>query len=458
MAQGDDPQEQVQAMRSVNKGVSPNSIPPATLDEIYHVETLKDPDTQKEFIFWDDIVQAFDNAVQVRHKTRVVPFLRGTDHRILEPRRIAALPDVVLDVVVDTPVTDNIGVASPQVQQLALQPSPLQNGDEATSQDDFSASSAASTPITTTAASTPNATSSSSPPSTTTCTVQRNPVYGLVETAMENYTHIDRPLAFQSARGPHTVLDDRTPAIMNLPALSHPHSNNEAQQRAPQISNTIVPMERDVVRMSIIASHGDRDAQVALGDMYSDGEGVAQDYQEAMDWYLMAAKQGHIYSQYNVGLYYNYGRGVPQDYAQAMKWFLKAANQGNGYAQYSIGLLYHYGLGVPQDYVQAMEWYLKAANQGHMDSQYIVGLLYSTGEGVPQDYAQAMGWYLKAANQGHAVSQYNVGCFYRHGQGVPRDYAQAMEWYLKAADQGHSGAQCGIGILYDNGLGVPQNH
>ncbi|OAQ26368.1 HCP-like protein [Linnemannia elongata AG-77] len=363
MTQGDDPQEQVQAMRSVNKGVSPNSIPPATLDEIYHVETLKDPDTQKEFIFWDDIVQAFDNAVQVRHKTRVVPFLRGTDHRILEPRRIAALPDVVLDVVVDNPVTDNVRAASPQVQQLALQLAPLQNGDEATSQDDFSASSAASTPITTTVASTPNATSSSSPPSTTTCTVRRNPVYGLVETAMENYTHIERPLAFPSARGPHTVLDDQTPAVMDLPVLSHPHSNNEAQQRAPQRSNTIIPMEKDVVRMSISASHGDRDAQVALGDMYRDGEGVAQDYQEAMDWYLKAAEQGDAAGQQRVGALYYQGFGVSQNYSTAMDWYLKAAEQGYAIAQHSIGILYNHGHGVLLNYGRAMDWYLEAADQ-----------------------------------------------------------------------------------------------
>ncbi|KAF9537755.1 hypothetical protein EC957_007704, partial [Mortierella hygrophila] len=79
MLQGDSPQDQIQALRSVNRGIPPNSIPPPNPDEIYHVDTQLDPDTQKAFIFWDDIIQAFDNAVQVRHKTRVVPFLRGKD-------------------------------------------------------------------------------------------------------------------------------------------------------------------------------------------------------------------------------------------------------------------------------------------------------------------------------------------------------------------------------------------
>ncbi|KAF9117442.1 hypothetical protein BGX30_005488, partial [Mortierella sp. GBA39] len=62
MLDEDYPQENIQALRSVKKGIPPNSIPPAIPDEIYHVDTQLDPDTQKAFIFWDDIVQAFDNA------------------------------------------------------------------------------------------------------------------------------------------------------------------------------------------------------------------------------------------------------------------------------------------------------------------------------------------------------------------------------------------------------------
>ncbi|OAQ26297.1 hypothetical protein K457DRAFT_1822244 [Linnemannia elongata AG-77] len=76
------PQEQIQALRSVDKSVHPNSVPLATPDEIYHVETQVDPDTQKDIVLWDDILQAFKDAVQVRHKTKVVPFLKGKDFRI----------------------------------------------------------------------------------------------------------------------------------------------------------------------------------------------------------------------------------------------------------------------------------------------------------------------------------------------------------------------------------------
>ncbi|KAG0054659.1 hypothetical protein BGZ89_002599, partial [Linnemannia elongata] len=287
MTHGDDPQEQLQAMRSVDINLAPNAVPPATPDEIYHVDTQLDPDTQKEVVLWEDILQAFRNVVQVRNKTRIVPFLKGKDLRILEPRRIAAVPYIVLDVVVDSSLMDR-GVASLQFQQLALQPVPLQNDDSTikvgiVSQNTTPASSVTSTPITTIDTSTPNATSSSSPPSTATSTVRRNPVYGLVEMAMENYTHIDKPLAFPSARGPHAVLGDQMPVIKEPPTTPCPDNDNRSQLGGPQIATTEAPIEKDMAQTSISASHGYKYAQVTLGDMYRDGKGVPQDYQAAMD-------------------------------------------------------------------------------------------------------------------------------------------------------------------------------
>ncbi|KAG0047802.1 hypothetical protein BGZ89_004786 [Linnemannia elongata] len=102
----DDPQECVQALRSVNRSLPSSSIPPPSPDEIFHVDTIVDPNTQKRVVLWDDILQVFEDAVQARHKSRVVPFLKGDDLRTLEPRRIAVIPNTVLDVIVADPSTD----------------------------------------------------------------------------------------------------------------------------------------------------------------------------------------------------------------------------------------------------------------------------------------------------------------------------------------------------------------
>ncbi|MEQ1814439.1 MAG: tetratricopeptide repeat protein, partial [Candidatus Nitrotoga sp.] len=57
-----------------------------------------------------------------------------------------------------------------------------------------------------------------------------------------------------------------------------------------------------------------------------------------------------------LGLIYSEGQGVPQDYKEAAKWFRLAAEQGKASAQVNLGLMYHQGQGVFQDYVLAHMW------------------------------------------------------------------------------------------------------
>ncbi len=62
--------------------------------------------------------------------------------------------------------------------------------------------------------------------------------------------------------------------------------------------------------------------------MYTNGEGVTQDYQKALKWYRLAAEQGHADAQNNLGVMYSYGDGVPQDYQEALKtdcWYVSVA-------------------------------------------------------------------------------------------------------------------------------------
>ncbi len=64
-----------------------------------------------------------------------------------------------------------------------------------------------------------------------------------------------------------------------------------------------------------------------LGSKYYKGEGVLQDYAEAVRWSRKAADQGHASAQVNLGVMYDNGRGVPQDYIQAHKWYNLAASR-----------------------------------------------------------------------------------------------------------------------------------
>jgi TPR repeat protein len=74
-----------------------------------------------------------------------------------------------------------------------------------------------------------------------------------------------------------------------------------------------------------LAESGEARAQFNLGVMYSEGQGVPQDYTEAGKWYGLSAWQGYAQAQYNLGLWYAQGEGGAQDYIRAHMWFNLAA-------------------------------------------------------------------------------------------------------------------------------------
>ena len=81
------------------------------------------------------------------------------------------------------------------------------------------------------------------------------------------------------------------------------------------------------------------------------------------------ADQGDADAQNNLGLVYANGEGVPQDFAEAVAWFRQAADQGDANAQFNLGRLYYNGQGVPQDYVEAHRWVNLAASRAASDKQ-----------------------------------------------------------------------------------------
>jgi TPR repeat protein len=222
------------------------------------------------------------------------------------------------------------------------------------------------------------------------------------------------------------------------------------------------------------AEQGHASAQFSLGVVYANGP---QDYVEAVKWWRLAAEQGHAKAQYNLGVMsglaaeqglahaqydlgvmYEKGQGVSQDYAEAVRWWRLAAEQGFARAQHNLGVMYADGQGVPQNYAEAVRWWRLAAEQGLAPAQYNLGLKYADGQGVPQDYAHAAKWWRPAAEQGHAEAQYNLGVMSDNGLGVAKNYFEAARWYGKAAEQGLAEAQASLGALYIIGQGVPQDY
>ncbi len=120
---------------------------------------------------------------------------------------------------------------------------------------------------------------------------------------------------------------------------------------------------------STAAIFGASDAQIELGFMYADGNGVTQDYAAAAFWFRSAAVEGDNFAQTMLAALYYDGLGVPKNLEGAAIWYGKAAEQGNALAQYNLGLMYEKGEGVNKDLVVAVSWLRKAEEQGNADAK-----------------------------------------------------------------------------------------
>ena len=90
----------------------------------------------------------------------------------------------------------------------------------------------------------------------------------------------------------------------------------------------------------------------------------AGDYASAVQEWTPLAAAGNEKAQVNLGSMYGQGQGVLQDYAEAAKWSRLAAEQGSAAGQSNLGFMYSNGLGVLQNNVMAHMWYNIASANG----------------------------------------------------------------------------------------------
>lgn len=190
------------------------------------------------------------------------------------------------------------------------------------------------------------------------------------------------------------------------------------------------------------------EAQYKLFEIYSNGEIIEKDNQEAIKWLKESAEQGYAEAQNDLGIYCRdeskFGKKL------AFGWSEKAARQGYAEAQTNVGECYKEGLGVERNTQRAFYWFNEAAKKGVARAQYYMGECYKNDEGVCRDFVKAVEYYRKAAEQGYMEAQYELGRCYEIGLGLPSDRYQASKWYLKAAERGHAEAQYYLGKYYEN--------
>jgi hypothetical protein len=110
-----------------------------------------------------------------------------------------------------------------------------------------------------------------------------------------------------------------------LNKLTSPPSSQAAEVKS--VSTEYVGM--DIADLEKIALRNNPAAQYSLGMKYASGDGTAQNYHEALGWFLKAADNGDARAAAKIARCFWAGKGAPRDYSKAYFWGLVAQAAGD---------------------------------------------------------------------------------------------------------------------------------
>jgi TPR repeat protein len=170
-------------------------------------------------------------------------------------------------------------------------------------------------------------------------------------------------------------------------------------------------------------------AQFNLGMMYIYERKIGINKLEGFKWIESAANQGLSVAQMTLGRIYEKGEcGAAQDFKEALKWYLKAADKRFPRAYAYLGRCFDEGLGTKRDSKESLKRYTLGALLFDSVCQYAVGFKLSYGLGVERDKKKAFTWLMLSAKQGNPLAQVEVKKMFESGEGVTKDPKQASFW------------------------------
>ena len=284
-------------------------------------------------------------------------------------------------------------------------------------------------------------------------------------------------------------------------------TTNAVAQRNRSNRQTV---QRDTVAVLMEqASAGSATAQNTLGNWYYNGQRVQQNYETALKYWALSAKQGNVDAIGNMAMCYQLGRGTAKDSTMAVKLYKEAFKKGNKNVLqqhedlvekknnlFSATLLhevYRDGIGVTanskkaQFYLQkaaeggdtncqkawalqlinseknkeAVKWFKVLADKNDLTGIYYYGYMLYKGMGIQQDKERGVQLLKRAADRGLLSGNRQLAKAYYDGEGVKQDYATAVEHLKKAVTNRKpkfADSQILLGKCYMNGQGVKQNY
>lgn len=131
--------------------------------------------------------------------------------------------------------------------------------------------------------------------------------------------------------------------------------------------------------------------------------GVQKDVSQALHWYRVAASQRNGAAELALGRMFQQGDGVAQNYDEATMWYSQCAGRVPE-AAYQLGLLL-------RGTATAFRHLLFASNEGLADAMLEVARRYATGLGTAASFTDARSWCQRAIDAGHPDAAAELATF-----------------------------------------------
>lgn len=251
-----------------------------------------------------------------------------------------------------------------------------------------------------------------------------------------------------------------------------------------------------LAQMEALATSGNAEANVALGNVYHDGKLVPKDLSKAFTYFSSAYANGNVKIAGKLGnIYYRNFAELNLDQAKALEFFQKGSDSGDAWAMASLADVYREGKIVPPDLAKSMVLYKQALEKGNSSVIGKIGnLYYRNAAELGLDQSKALEFYQKGSDAGmpglwgalpmstakakssartcpRALALYNealekgntsvVGklgdLYYRNAEALKLDAGKAIAYYQQGADAGDAWAMASLADVYRDGKIVPKD-
>ncbi|MBQ0024018.1 MAG: sel1 repeat family protein [Prevotellaceae bacterium] len=181
---------------------------------------------------------------------------------------------------------------------------------------------------------------------------------------------------------------------------------------------------------TIVKNAGSVFSALLLHDCYANGIGVKKDAAKAASYQEIAAKGGHVESQYATALALLNNKQADK----AIYWFKKASDNGHVGATYYYGNLTFNGMGIAQDKQKGIQYLSQAAGKGFTMAYARLAQICYEGDGIEKDYAKAFGFAQKGAAKNNQTCKWILAMCYINGNGTNKDYYLGTQWLAETAN------------------------